>query len=267
MRLSMIRQIIKKTGEESGQAIVEMVVIVIFTLMIGIGIYETGVFLHNVSVLNAAVDHAATYASRGAPVQKIEAALIREAENLLIGAFSAQKFDTGGIIIEVWNPRTGNKIAPTKHSEKFIPGRSRVAEYMFWAEGYEIRVGLNYRAGIYIPFAGPVTTPFTVITSARVIQAVNDIDRDGMADQYEPEYVAHALTLAGDTDWQNPVHRDGIGKLDGSDVDIDGDGTIASTDGLPYNFTNGGFEDKFSPGNNKLNYNPVIGPSGWLFEP
>ncbi len=266
MKVPMIRQL-TESGSENGQALVEMVVIVVLALMIGIGIYETGVFLHNVSVLNAAVDHAATYASWGAPVEKIEAALVREGRNLLVGAFSRQEFDPDGIIIEVWNPVAGEKIAPTEFSEEFMPNRSRVAEYMFWAEGYRIKVGLNYRAGIYIPFAGPVTIPFTTIVSSRTIQASNDIDRDGMVDHYEAEYIAHALALEGDTIWKHPVHRDKTGKLDGPDVDIDGDGTIAAEDDYPYDFTNDGTEDKFAPGQNRLDYNPVIGPRGWIFTP
>ncbi|MGM0380494.1 MAG: TadE/TadG family type IV pilus assembly protein [bacterium] len=267
MKTPMIQQFINISAEENGQALVEMVVIVIISLMIGIGIYEAGVFLHNVSVLNAAVDHAATYASRGAPVEKIEAALIREGRNLLVGAFSQQEFDPEGIIIQVWNPATGEKLAPTQNSEYFLPRRKRVAEYMFWAEGYEIRVGLNYKAGIYIPFAGPVTIPFTTVTSARTIQAANDIDRDGMVDHYEAQYVAHVLKEVEDMKWKHPVHRDETGEIDSRDVDIDGDGTVSSSDDYPYDFNNDGREDKYSPGDNRLNYNPVVGPSGWLVEP
>jgi len=267
MKVPMIRQTIKKSNNQGGQAMVEMILVVIISLMIGIGIYEAGAFLHNVSVLSAAVEHAATYASYGAPVEKVEEALIREGRNLLAGAFSHQKFDPQGIIIEVWNPVTREKIAPTEYSEEFRPYRSRIAEYMFWAAGYEIRVGLNYRAGVYIPFAGPLTIPFTTIVSARTIQAANDIDRDGMVDHYEVEYIAQALAIEGDTTWKHPVHRDKTGKIDGPDVDIDGDGMIAAEDEYPYDFKNDGIEDKFAPGENRLDYNPVIGPRGWIFEP
>ncbi|MFP4686476.1 MAG: TadE/TadG family type IV pilus assembly protein [bacterium] len=250
-------------GENSGQALVEMLLIVIVCLMIGIGIYEGGALMHNISVMNAAVDHAATYVAWGAPLHRVERALVDETVNLLASGFLYQEFGSEGLIIEIWEPRSRQKLASTQMTEDLSPGREKIAEYMFWAQGYEARVGIRYGVGIYIPFLGSFTIPLTTISSSRVIQAPNDIDRDGMVDHYEAEYVGWAMDESGDGVWKHPVHRDGLGEFDDSSVDIDGDG-IAQADTDPYDFNNDGVEDKFDPDNNLMLYNPVVGPDGFV---
>lgn len=251
-------------GEQKGQAMIEMVLIVLICLMIGIGIYEGGVMLHNMSVMNAAVDHAATYVSWGAPLPRVKQALTDEAVNLLASPFFQQEFGEEGLIIEIWDPGSNRRLAPTQMVEDLSPGWQYIAEYMFWAQGYEARVGIRYSVGIYVPFLGPFTIPLTTVSSSRVIQAPTDIDRDGMVDHYEAEYVGWAMEVESDTTWKHPAHRDGVGELDGPLVDIDGDGGIAQNDTYPYDFNNDGTEDKYDPDNNRMRYNPVSGPRGFV---
>ncbi len=272
MIIQIIRWLTNKLSQalrnsEAGQAIVELMLVVLLCLMIGIGIYETGAFLHNISVINQAVNNAAIYASWGAPISKIKATLVRETDNLLAGAFLAQKVSKQGVIVEVRNPKTDQMIAPlpgmafpfADHTE-LSPGKKNVAEYIFWAQRYEIRVGIVYRIGIYIPFLGPITATNPIVGS-HTIQAPNDMDRDGLADSREAEYVLYYLDQTSDTPWVHPMHRDGTGQLDtAGNADPDGDGTSLGNDNFPYDFDNDGVEDKFDHGDNRLNQNPVVGP-------
>jgi len=249
---------------EAGQALVEMLIIMLVCIMMGVGIYEAGAFFHNVSVINAAVETGATYASRGAPYGRIQRAVERETLNLLSGAFLSQFIPERGIIVEIWNPRTNEVLAPTTESDRFPPKREFVAEYLFWAQGYEARVGVNYRIGIYIPFLRAIVVEQT-IASTRTIQVTNDLDRDGMVDSREASYLDWRRAVDGLSAWQHPMHRDHGDTLDtDADVDIDGDGFMTDSDTYPYDFDNDGMEDKFDAGNNDLSYNPVVGPGGWV---
>lgn len=248
---------------DRGQALVEMLVIMLISIMIGVGIYEAGAFFHNISVMNAAVETGATYASRGAPFDAIQRGIEEETINLLSGAFLSQYIPEKGVVIEVWNPTTGNKIAPTAQSQELPPGRQHVAEYMFWAQGYEARVGVIYRIGIYLPFLREIVVEQTIV-STRTIQASNDVDRDGMVDSQEASYVGWRRSMDGLPVWKHPLHRDQSDTLDTEqDVDIDGDGLSGTSDTFPYDFNNNGTEDKFDEEQNDLQYNPVVGPGGW----
>jgi len=267
--------------EESGQALVELLLVILISLMIGIAIYETGALLHNLSVLDEAAHTAVVYASHGADYDTLRDAVNREAVNLMAGGFLEQTVPRGGLIVEVWNPHydrvLGHGGSPSRSQchEAFSPGRSNVAPYMFWARGYEIRVGLIYRIGFYIPFLKPITTQ-TVISESAIIQASNDLDRDGMNDHWEVAYVEGAMRapVTSDTPWKHPQHRDGADTYyDVSrGVDIDGDGMPIADDDRPYDRDNNNVEDQFErdPGDgsvNKMEFSPLMGPAGWRVGP
>jgi hypothetical protein len=250
---------------DGGQALVEVLVIMIICLMIGVGIYEAGAFFHNVAVMNSAVESAATVASHGAPFRKVERIVVRESKNLLAGAFLSQYIPEKGVIVEVWNPVSGNQLAPTQHADQFHPGEPFVAEAMFRARGYEVRVGVIYRIGITMPFLQPIVVEQTIV-GTRTIQSPNDIDRDGMVDSQE----AALLQSCTGNSWSHPVHRDQQNTLDAeSGADIDGDGLAGGSDSLPYDFNNNGIEDRMDednrqgPRENDLIFNPVVGPNDW----
>jgi len=148
---------------ERGQALVELMVVILISLMVGIGIYEAGAFFHNVSVINRAVETGASYASYGADFETVRDVIHRETLNLISGAFLSQFIPEQGVIVEVWNPISGNKLAPSSHADEFPPNRRTVAEYMFRAQGYEIRVGVIYRIGITVPLVRNIVVEQTIV--------------------------------------------------------------------------------------------------------
>lgn len=270
--------------DEEGQALVELMLIVLVTVMVGFGIYEAGALLHNISVMNKAMNSASNYAARGATYERIQEQVSEEAENLLSGAFLAQTVTSDpGLVLEVWNPETGTKLGTHTGSghtyrsqcpESFAPGRQGVTPYIFWAQGYELRVGVRYEIGFYVPFLAPVTID-TVVSGSTRIAAQNDLDRDGLVDSREAEYVDWAMTkkanasgMISDTQWKHPVHRDEYDTLDsnhGPTLDIDDDGVPWPNDDQLYDRDNDGTEDKFdkaeaSDRDNHLTMNPLVGP-------
>lgn len=258
-----------KRDSEEGQALVELLVIMLICLMMGIGIYEAGAFFHNVAVLNRAVETGATMASHGAPFTEVENAIVQESKNLLAGAFLSQTIPENGVMIEVWNPISGNQIAPTQQATEFHPGKPNVAEAMFRAQGYEVRVGVMYRIGILIPFLPPIVVDQTIV-GTRTIQSPNDTDRDGMVDSQE----AGLLQWCTGDSWSHPVHRDLQDTMDTDPgADIDGDGLSGGGDSMPYDFNNNATEDRFDednrqgPSENDLQLNPVVGPNDWASLP
>jgi hypothetical protein len=108
---------------------------------------------------------------------------------------------------------------------------------------------------------GPLTVDGLVWGSQR-ISAENDLDRDGLRDQYEVEYVQWAMAEEGAGRWKHPVHRDETGDFT-SDPDADHDGDGVSGDSLPYDYDNDSLEDKMDVEDNLLDYNPLVGPLGW----
>lgn len=216
----------EQSPAEGGQALVELMGIVVICLMIGFGIYEAGVLFHNVSVINQSMETASLYAAQGARMDKIQDLIYDEAGNLMGGALLEQRIieaDEGSnIIVEIWNPATDEPLVTeyTPNQEEFGPRMKNVAPYMFWAQGYEIRVGVYYQIGIYVPFlkAFEISLP---IVGSRTIDAPNDIDRDGMVDSREVEYIAYDIYP---DEWEHPKHRDNYDTMDTtSGAEIDGD--------------------------------------------
>lgn len=258
--------------EDDGQALVELLFVIIICFILAVGIYEIGALFHNVTVVNKALSSAAGYAAEGARYPRIQQVMVEETENLLSGAFLAQRVSPKGLILEIWNPRTNTKLGASSAGsatyrdqceEKLIPRRETVTPYLFWARGYSIRVGIEYGIGVYVPFLGPITVD-TVLAQSKVVQNQNDTDRDGLSDEWEAEYVDWALDEDGDTEWGHPKHRDGVGFLDSdNNVDVDGDGVEENADPEPYDFNDNQVEDKFDKSNNLLEYNPLMGPRGW----
>lgn len=257
---------------DDGQALVELLAVIVICFILAIGIYEIGALFHNVSVVNKALSSAASYAAEGAPYPALQAVVVEEAENLLAGAFLMQRVSPRGLILEVWNPRTGTKLGASTSGSfdyrdqcetVFGPRRKTVTPYLFWARGYTLRVGVEYEVGVYIPLLGPMTID-TVLAQSKVIQSQNDTDRDGLNDEREVEYVHWALDQDGDTEWKHPRHRDDAGFFDTeNNVDVDGDGADLETDTEPYDFDNDGVEDKVDQLDNRMRYNPLLGPDGW----
>lgn len=269
--------------DESGQALVELMLVVLVSMMIGFAIYEAGTLIHNVSVMNKAVNSASNFAARGASYERIQEQVSAEAENLLSGAFLAQTVSSEpGLVLEVWNPETEMKLGTSTNSEhsyrrqcaeSLPPERRGVTPYLFWAQGYELHVGVRYEIGFYVPFLAPITVDIVIADSSR-IATQNDLDRDGLVDSREVEYVQWALSekadaagMASDTQWTHPVHRDETAVLDssGPDVDIDGDGDTMGVDPQPYDHDNDNLEDKFDKAeptdrDNRLTMNPLMGP-------
>lgn len=217
--------------ENDGQALIELMGIIVICTMIGFGIYEAGVLFHNVSVLNQAMETASLYAAQGAPVDEIRSVVYDEAENLMGGALLEQRVlradDASSIIVEIWNPRTDRSLVTeyTPNEQKFAPRKTHIAPYLFWAQGYEIRVGVYYQIGIYVPFVKTFALT-TSIVGSRTIDAPNDTDRDGMVDSQEVEYLGWWLEQQGKK-WVHPVHRDGYDTMDTTDgADIDGDTAV-----------------------------------------
>ncbi len=239
-------------GGTSGQALVELVAIIIICLLMAFGIFELGAYLHNISVLHRSTDNASLYASYGAPIERIKEVFELESANLLSTPFLYQQLDLDQLFVEIWNPYSGEKIAPLDSTDfpfdkpRLEPAIEGVASYLFWAQGYEIRVGLAYRVGIYIPFLGPLALS-RPIGSTRVIQTSNDLDRDGLVDAWEPGYLLYYLDQTGDTEWIHPSHLDYTGQFD-ADINVD------------YDYNNSGIENKFDAGNNLLYQNPAVGP-------
>lgn len=267
---------------EDGQALVELMFVVILSFLIGIGIYEVGALVHNLSIMNKALSSASNYASRGAPYSKIKETVVVESNNLIGGAFLEQTLGQDfGVIVEVWNPETNTKLGAYTEgpytyrkqcSGSLPPNEEYVTPYLFWANGYEIRVGVEYKIGIYVPFIYSIVTSPTLSSSQR-INAQNDLDRDGMVDYREAGYVDWAMDqkssylLISDTQWTHPVHRDETATLDsrGGNNDIDGDGNPVSGDTFPFDRDNDGVQDKFdkaepSAMENRMTMNPLIGP-------
>jgi hypothetical protein len=251
--------------------------------ILGYGIYEVGALFHNLSVMNKAVSSSANYATRGASYSKVQNQLIQESENLIGGVFLEQTITSDpGVVLEVWNPETNTKLgASTKGnhtyrpqcSESFPPHENGVTPYLFWAQGYVLKVGVNYKIGVYIPFIGLLSVDTTIADAKRIVTS-NDIDRDGMVDTHEAEYVDWAMTkkakagVSSDTKWVNPVHRDEISRFDTAEdpsLDIDGDSIPQVNDTAPYDANNNNVEDRFDKAekndrNNHLTMNPLIGP-------
>lgn len=265
-------------SEENGQALIELMFVVILSFIMGVGMYEVGALVHNLSVLNKAMDSAANYASRGAPYEKVKEVVILESNNLMGGAFLEQTIENDfGLILEVWNPETNTKLGAytegqytyrSQCSTSFAPRKENVTPYLFWANGYEIRTGVEYKIGIYIPYIYTIVVSPT-ISSSKIISVQNDLDRDGMVDSREAGYVAWAMEqkFPSDTQWKNPVHRDETGSLDSSSIrdDIDGDGDTVQVDPLPFDRDNDRVQDKFDKAepammNNNLTMNPLVGP-------
>ncbi len=239
-------------GQQSGQAIVELAVVIFVCLAMAFGIFEIGVYIHNISVLNRAADSASLYASYGAPIENIEEVFVSESSNLLYSAFIYQELDTAQLFVDIYNPYTGDKIAPLETTDfpfdqpRLEPARELIAPYLFWAQGYEIEIGLNYLVGFQIPFLRALTASRPIV-SRRVIQTANDLDRDGLVDSWEAGYLLWFLDQTGDTEWVHPSHLDYTGEVD----------SVIQPD---YDHSGSGIENKFDPGNNLLYQNPAIGP-------
>jgi len=273
----------RSPGSERGQALVELLLAIIVCSILAVGIYETGALFHNVSIMNQAISSATHYAAQGADVQTIEEAVVDEAENLFSGAFLRQNIasDTG-LVIKVKNPETDQQLGEDDDgghtfrpqcTESLPPEEPRVSPYLFWAQGYEIQLGIRYRIGIYIPFLQALSVDM-VLSDSKRITAQNDLDRDGLVDDREAEYVdwameekANVTGLLSDTTWTHPVHRDETATLDtsGDDIDIDGDGDTLAADTQPYDRDNDGIEDQYDKAErsdrvNLLTMNPLVGP-------
>ncbi|MFB6354998.1 MAG: TadE/TadG family type IV pilus assembly protein [bacterium] len=212
-----------QAGSESGQAMIELLGIMFICIMIGVGIYEAGSFFHNVSVMNHAMENAATYAAQGAPMDEIKEMVEREGANLMAGALLQQTIlmedtdsDTASsIIVEIVNPRTNKTLTHGYRDyedihgpfdgEDYSPNRENIAPYVFWAQGYEVRVGVYYRIGIYVPFVKSFVVEQPIVGS-RIIQASNDVDRDGLVDSQEIELFGEEMDQDGQA-WDHPKHR------------------------------------------------------------
>lgn len=248
---------------ESGQALVELLFVILFCFILGVGIFEAGVLINNLSIMNTAMDTTAKYAAAGAPYDKLQDVVLRESTNLLSGASLVQDISDEGLVVTIWHPEKGVLLGSGRSQCKtiFIPNHKSATPYLFWAEGYEIRVGAQYAVGFKLPFLGPITVD-TVVWGSQLVDAENDLDRDGLRDQYETEYVQWAMAEENAGAWLHPVHRDGTGAFTTNpSTDVDGDGV--SNDDLPYDFDNDGVEDKLDNGDNLLSYNPLVGPDGW----
>lgn len=260
----------KKNRSESGQALIELIFVILFCFILGVGIFESGVLINNVSIMNTAMDITAKYAASGASYERLQDVINRESNNILTGATLIQEVSDQGLVVQVRNPKENVPLGSFQggglsvHSQCkniFTPRENTITPYMFWAEGYEIRVGVEYGIGFEIPFLGPITVD-TTVWGSQLIDAENDLDRDGMRDQFEPEYVQWAMAADGAGSWRHPVHRDGTGELiSDPGADMDGDGV--ADDKSPYDYDNDGTEDKFDKGDNLMEYNPLMGPNGW----
>lgn len=251
---------------DSGQALVELLFVILFCFILGVGIFEAGVLINNLSIMNTAMDTTAKYAAAGASYDKLQEIVLRESSNLLSGASLVQDISDEGLVVMVWHPEKDVLLGASGSGRSqcrttFLPEHESSTPYLLWAEGYEIRVGAKYAVGFKLPFLGPITVD-TVVWGSQLIDSENDLDRDGLRDQYEAEYVQWALAEKGAGAWTHPVHRDGTGEFTTNpSTDVDGDGV--SNDGQPYDFDNDGVEDKFDNGDNLLTYNPLVGPDGW----
>jgi Flp pilus assembly protein TadG len=271
----------RTVSNEDGQALVELAFVLVFTLMVGYGFYEVGALIHNLSVMQKSIDTVADYATKGASIEKLREEMIESSENLLSTAFIQQDIGEKGIIIEIWNPHTGQKLGAYSEnglnyreqcSQTLAPRSRHVTPYIFWARGYEFRLGVRYTVGIFIPFLGNLITVRTM-SSTRTMRSQNDLDRDGLVDSREANYVNWRMNQPGGPgdDWTHPRHRDSNPNYDSdAGVDIDGDGNSISSDTAPYDYNNNGTGDMFEPASasagvmtNLLYYNPLVGPDGW----
>jgi len=285
----------KKTLVESGQAMVEFIVVVMFCLIFMIGSYEVGILFHNYTVMSGAMRDAAWATSLGAPDDVVMQLVLDETKNLFVTGFL--NYDVSediGLAIEVWNdnydiapspsiwsnhasyngywpePWMGNKGDVSGFADKTL----RRSEYIFRAEGYNIRVGMVLVIGFYIPVLQQVSVYRQTVTASQRIQVKNDLDEDGMVDIYEPEWFWGQK--AEGALWRPYSHRDGAPPNgiylpngyyldDEDDTDNDGDGTQNNLESSPsynyrYDYDNDGITDKFDTGNRIRN--PLIGPYG-----
>lgn len=286
---------VKKRITNTGQAMVEFVVVVMFCLVFMIGSYEVGILFHNYTVMSGAMRDAAWAASLGAPDDVIMQLVLDETKNLFVTGFLNYDVDTSvGLAIEVWNDKYN--IAPkpniwTNHfgfngywpqpwmcdkGDTTDATRNQLlrAEYIFRAEGYNIRVGMVLTIGFYIPVLQQVSVFRQTITASQRIQVKNDLDEDGMVDIYEPEWFWGQKNEAAF--WRPYSHRDGAppggmiffnGRYldDEEDTDNDGDGIRNNLEQSPsyeyrYDYDNDGISDKFDTDNRIRN--PLIGPYG-----
>ena len=255
---------------ESGQALVELLFVILFCFVLGIGIFESGVLINNISIMNTAMDTTAKYAAAGAPYEKLQDVVIRESNNLLAGASLVQEISEEGLVVQVWHPEYDVKLgsysgggtsARPQCNQTLTPENSSTTPYLFWTEGYEIRVGVRYGIGFKLPFMEPITVE-SLVWGSKLIDAENDLDRDGLRDQYEVEYVQWAMAADSAGSWRHPIHRDGTGEFTTNpSTDVDGDGV--SNDSLPFDYDNDEREDKLDKEDNLLEYNPLVGPDGW----
>jgi len=277
-----------KIENRLGQALIEVFFIVVLFIFVGIMGYETGLLYYNVNTISSTLKQAAWAAAAGATDDEIFD-LIEEADEILLKS-ALFEHHIENFAIEVWfQPVTLNtsrtaaaavaaySIAPTPCDTQLSPGSANRAAYVWRAQGYNIRVGLTYRAGYAAPYfdASPTFLINLPLSASEVINARNDQDRDGLADIYEPElfelmrfndpagYAAWLQVPVGTNGWRPFVHTDSPShQTDDSDTNLDGDGVldaVASEAGIGlFDFNNDGVEDKFDRGNNLL-VHPRIG--------
>lgn len=290
-----------RRGREGGQALIELLAVVVIFSFLGIATLEAAVLYRNLNVVSNGLKEATWAAAYGAHDREINRILDDMALNLLGGAFLA--YTAESFVIEVHQPagdtvRSENYIAPfddLTRDEVFSGGkRNQRAAYLYRAEGMSVRLGLLFEIGYFVPFFGTnqmisVRLPLAV---AQPVAVRNDEDRDGLVDLYEPELFVAALGLPwsplshidfNDSEAADP--QDTAGENPVSDTparvwsNIDGD-TLYDINDPPgaqgalvifafnYDWNNDGIEDRYeAPAANAADTrtminHPVIGGPG-----
>lgn len=238
-----------KSGEK-GQAIVELLAVVVIFAFVGLAVLETGMLYHNMNVLSNGLKEATWAASYGAHNDKISMIMNDAAEDIVLGAFMMHRSDT--FQVSVWQPGndTGtvetaiDPLSPTEPvkftGHMLVNGRASRAANLYRAEGYSIRLGVTYTVSFFVPLFGsaPLFSARIPLTVSEPIHATNDEDRDGLVDLYEPELL---LGAAGLLSYAPLSHLDN-GASDtplASDLDIDGDGRLDIDEDTPVAYGQG----------------------------
>jgi hypothetical protein len=245
---------------QRGQAMVELAFMIIILVALVLAIFELTVMYYNNSVLTNAVHQATWAAANGAQDDIIREVLVGKMQELLITGYVQHGIRINGIEVHNRECVDYSIVAPyPRDYEYFTPRATEDAAYMYRAEGYHIRLSLDYTIGFSIPFIGHAQTLSVPIVQEARITTRNDLDRDGLVDTYEQEYYCglydHALyALNTSVTWVPYSHVD-HGVVDMTGLDDDGDGWNDDVDSATvagewwmyakYDRNNDGQEDKF----------------------
>jgi len=214
-----------------GQALIEIIFVVLLFMFIGMMVYETGILYYNVNMVSNSLKQAVWLASLGATDEEIINVITAVDEHLLKSVF--MEHQVSDFALEVWAKTPGGEydIAPLVSDDQFSPGTynastRRRAAYIWRAQGLNVRLSLNYKIGYVSPYFGatPVILVTMPLSASQAVMVRNDEDHDGLVDLYEPE-----LFLPREGTYTALCHTDSGGVSDKLAYDIDND-AVPDTD-------------------------------------